>query len=137
MNYKKYIKNFLKFFYFNRVEFMKFAFVGIISTIINLLIYVGLYNKTNLIIVSSIIGYTFGLMNSFLLSKYWTFNSSKKIDFRIIFSFLTVYLFSGIWGTLFIYLFDKLLNNYLLAWFIGTIFIASSNYIGLKRFTFR
>ena len=35
------------------------------------------------------------------------------------------------------YLVDKFTDNYIIAWFIGALFVAPYNYIGLKKFAFK
>lgn len=63
-------------------EFFKFACVGVIGTIIHLIVlyifteFFGIYY-----VVSSIVGFCFGVTNNFILNKIWTFK--EKLNHKI------------------------------------------------------
>jgi putative flippase GtrA len=66
-------------------QFFKYSVVGLINTIIGLGIIFVLFNvyKVNYVF-SNVIGYTFGLINSFILNKRWTFRSTNHYSREII-----------------------------------------------------
>ncbi len=129
-----------KAFYFilnNKNELIKFFIVGILSTIINYLTYYFLYRLTKLIILASLSGFLIGLLNSYLLSRYWTFSIKKYNQKNLIFRFLMIHLSGMMAGIFLIYFVDQITNNFIIAWIIGALFVAPYNYIGLKKFTFK
>lgn len=72
-------------------QLFKYSLVGILNTLIGLSVIYFLFNvlKFNYI-VSNIIGYGFGLVNSFIWNKKWTFKSSRSYSKEII-PFLIVF----------------------------------------------
>ena len=57
----------------------KFAVVGAINTAIDFSVFVFLlYQGGFSIIVSNTVAYCVGIINSFLMNKYWTFSDSKR-----------------------------------------------------------
>ena len=75
----------------------RFSLVGIANTLIDFLMFTLFHGFIGLnYIVSQILGYSFGIANSFVLNKKWTFardNSNKKIGHEL-FQFIVVNLIS-------------------------------------------
>ncbi|MBZ9607817.1 GtrA family protein [Clostridium estertheticum] len=75
----------------------RFSLVGIANTLIDFLIFTLFHGLIGLnYIASQIIGYSFGVANSFVLNKKWTFstnNSNKKTSHEL-FQFIVVNLIS-------------------------------------------
>ena len=75
----------------------RFSLVGVINTLIDFLIFTLFNGFIGLnYIASQILGYSFGVANSFVLNKKWTFsksNSNKKTKDEL-FQFIVVNLFS-------------------------------------------
>lgn len=57
----------------------RFSIVGISNTLIDFTVFTIFYEVTGLgYIVSQIAGYCFGVLNSYILNKKWTFNDTQK-----------------------------------------------------------
>lgn len=137
MQRKKIIENLFFYIISNKKELSKFFLVGILSTFINYISYVFVYKLTSIIVFASFSGYLIGLLNSYLLSRYWTFSIKKNNSKNLIIPFLIIHLSGLISGVFLIYIVDKFTDNYIIAWFIGALFVAPYNYIGLKKFAFK
>ena len=75
-------------------KYFKYSIVGVFNTIIGLGTILILYNILHLnYIVSNIIGYTLGLINSFIWNKRWTFMSKNHYSKEIV-PFLVVFIIS-------------------------------------------
>ena len=83
----------------NKTEY-RFLVVGVINTLIGLSIIYTLLYFTNLSeLIANIIGYSFCIIISFMLNKFWTFNVKKnknksqdnKIKKKEIFQFIIIY----------------------------------------------
>ena len=136
MQRKKIIEKLFQYIISNKKELSKFFLVGILSTFINYITYIFIYKLSSIIVLASFSGYSFGLIISYLLSRYWTF-SIKNNSKNFIMPFLFIHFSGLIAGVSLIYLVDKLIDNYLIAWFVGALFVAPYNYIGLKKFAFK
>ena len=136
MRRKKIIKKLFNYIIYNKKELSKFFLVGILSTLLNYIAYVFIYKLSNIIVIASLSGYSIGLLNSYLLSRYWTFSIKKRSSKSFIIPFLIIHLSGLMTGVFLIYLVDKLTDNYIIAWFIGALFVAPYNYICLKKFAF-
>ena len=134
---KKIIENLLYYIISNKKELSKFFLVGILSTFINYITYVFIYKSTSIIVLASFSGYLLGLLNSYLLSRYWTFSIKKNNSKNFVIPFLIIHLSSLMGGLYLIYTIDKFTDNYIFAWVIGVLFVAPYNYIGLKKFAFK
>ncbi|MEA2095912.1 MAG: GtrA family protein [Candidatus Cloacimonadota bacterium] len=61
-------------------QFIKFGMVGLLNTLITIsIIFIFMMLLNVSYILSNIIGYLFGFVNSFILNKIWTFKSKKPI----------------------------------------------------------
>ena len=137
MRRKKIIGKLLFYIIYNKKELSKFFLTGILSTFINYITYVFIYKLSDIIVIASLSGYLLGLLNSYLLSRYWTFSIKQINSKNFLIPFLIIHFSGLISGVFLIYLVDKLTNNYIIAWFIGALFVAPYNYICLKKFAFK
>ena len=117
-------------------QFMKFAIVGLCSTFYNYIIYSILYLLLNQIIFASVVGYTVGLLNSYLFGKKWVFKVKSSNNKRLILNFLVVYAIGALVSSTIIYFINSLYNDYSLAWLAGTIFAVMINFLGSKYIVF-
>ena len=117
-------------------QFLRFIIVGLLSTFINYLFYVFIFKITSNIIFSSTIGYTSGILNSYLLGKKWVFKSKKKSHFKNISKFLLVYFIGGIFMTIIIKFFYANGYEYRIAWCFGMVYSIINNFLGSKFFVF-
>ena len=127
--------NFLK---KNGKQIVRFLMTGFFSTTLNFICYYIVYNLTLEISLSSLLGYSAGLLNSYLFSKKWVFKSDLKFNIKkeIVF-FLTIYFLGGLLMNLVTNIVFYFIRDYKLAWFIGTSIAALNNYLGCKYFVFR
>ena len=66
-------------------QLFKYSIVGIFNTIIGLTVIYFFFNILSVnYIIANIIGYAFGLVNSFIWNKKWTFKSSKHYSKEIV-----------------------------------------------------
>ena len=73
----------------------KFGIVGIVSTIINYIIFLFIYKILNVYyIVSSGTGYVFGLISGYLLNRNWTFVNQVDIAKNYFVGYFFVYVVS-------------------------------------------
>ena len=132
------IKIFFLFFKKNKYQITKFIITGLISSFLNFLVYLILYELGTNINIASFSGYSIGLINSFLFSKNWIFNNSQSKRFNrefILFTF--IYMLGGMEMILTINLCILLFGNYKLAWLCGALLAATNNYLGSKFLLFK
>ena len=118
-------------------QFVKYSIIGVFNTLIGLgVIYIA-YNTLNInYIVSNAIGYMFGLINSFIWNRKWTFRSSKS-KLKSMIPFLIVFIISYI-GNLssVIISVDYLMIDPNIAQIFGIIVYSVLNFILNKLWTF-
>ena len=120
------------------VKLVKFCIVGGINTLISLLTFYVLNKILGFnYMVSSVIGYAFGMINSYVLNKKWTFNDKdKKIILQLV-KFIVVNGISlGINLVAMYILVDRLHIDSMAAQVIATGFSTSFNYLGSKALVF-
>ena len=117
-------------------QFLRFIIVGFLSTFINYLFYVFIFNMTSNILFSSSIGYASGIVNSYLLGKKWVFKSKRKSHFKNISKFLLVYFIGGIIMTIIIKFLYAYGYEYRIAWCFGMVYSIINNFLGSKFFVF-
>jgi len=121
-------------------QFLKFAIVGVINTLINLLV---LYVLTEFLgiyyLISAVFAFVVAVTNSFILNKIWTFQ--EKIGHRAYsryFKFLIISLTALIFNLLLLYILVEYFNIwYMLAQLIGVVLNLIINFLGNKLWTFK
>ena len=121
----------------NKIQILKFALVGLGSTLLNFCIYSIVYYLTSIINLASILGYFSGLINTFYFSNNWTFKKSryKNLTYSLLI-FMFIYFMGGVEMTLIINIVDKLIQNHKIAWICGVCVAAINNYFFSKYFLF-
>jgi putative flippase GtrA len=121
------------------IRFMKFCLVGGSNTLITLLSFYILSTILNVnYILSSMLGYCLGMMNSFILNKRWTFYDSEKRILPQFIKFVVVNSLSLGVNLLVMYtLVGKLNLDRMLSQIIATGFSIVSNYVGSRLWVFR
>ena len=121
----------------NKIQILKFALVGLGSTLLNFCIYSIVYYLTSIINLASILGYFSGLINTFYFSNNWTFTNSryKNINYTLLL-FVFIYFMGGLEMTLIINFVDKFIENHRIAWICGISFAATNNYLCSKYLLF-
>ena len=121
----------------NKYQILKFIIVGLISNVLNFGVYTLVYKLTFSINLASFLGYVVGLVNSFLFSKNWVFNNSKKLKLDKTFIIFTlIYFLGGLEMTIIINTVNENIQDYRLAWICGAIVAAINNYLGSKYLLF-
>ena len=129
------MKNFFK---KNNVQIIRFIISGCSSALISFIAYLFIYLLGFNLTISSIIGYLFGILTSYILSKLWVFKKGKKNIFEKSFLFFVcIYILGGIEMTFIINITNKLINNYQIAWIFGAFVAAINNYLGTKFIVFK
>ena len=121
-------------------EFIKFAIIGILNTIIHLAI---LYSLTEYFhvyyLISSTIGFIFAVTNSFIFNTLWTFK--KNIKERIYSRYTKFFIISTIAAIIsvsLLYLITELFGIwYVLSQLIATTITLTINFMGNKFWTYR
>ena len=120
-------------------QFVKYGLVGVLNTIITIsviFIFMKLLNVSY--IISNIVGYLFGFINSFFLNKIWTFKENIKINAKIKYlQFSLVSFIALLVNLFFLYVFTELLGIYYIISQVLAIGIALIiNFLGNKIWTF-
>jgi putative flippase GtrA len=124
--YKKFIR-----------QFIKFNIVGVSNTLVDFGIFVILNIMGVFYIYAQVISYGCGIMNSYILNRYWTFNYKGISHHFTIFKFLGVNLLSLGISLAFLYIFrDYAGINILASKIISTFFSMTINFFGSKFWVF-
>ena len=115
-------------------EIKRFILIGLISTLINYLVYILTIKIYSNIPLSSFLGYSSGLVYSFIFGKKYVFKDLSKINTKLITKFLLIYFFGGLGMTVIIYFLIEFGLNYKAAWIFGLIFSVINNFIGCKLY---
>ena len=122
----------------NNLQILRFILVGSLATGINFLVYTYTYQINNNITFASILGYTTGLLISFIFAKIWVFKKKSKMKIVKSFSiFSLIYLLGGIEMSLIIIFLNDLMNNHKISWFFGAFIGFLNNYLGTKYLLFK
>ncbi len=137
-----YLRNLAKYLKYKKnsvMEFLKFAFVGFLGTLINIGV---LYSMTEYLkvfyLVSAIFGFAIASTCNYLLNKVWTFREALKSDFgKKFYRFFIVSLIALSVNLAFLYLFTELFGlYYIFAQIIAIVLSLFVNFLGNKLWTF-
>ncbi len=120
------------------VQFVKFCMVGSIGGVIHLGV---LYILTEYFhiwyILSAAIGFTAGVINNFILNKYWTFQDRAPQIPRQFVSFFVISVVSLAINLSVLYILTEYVGIWYMAAQLMAILVAlSNNYLSNRRFTF-
>ena len=122
----------------NRYQILRFIVSGLIASGINFLVFNSFYLIFKNLILASLVGYSIGLLSSFVFAKIWVFkDNSKKRIFKSFYIFCLIYFLGGLEMSLIIIFLNQLVNNYKVSWLFGALIGASNNYLGSKYFLFK
>jgi len=137
-----YLKNLVGYLHYKKItnEFLKFAFVGLIGTFINLII---LYSFTEFLgiyyLFSAMVAFIISASNNFILNKIWTFK--EKIKDKILskyIKFFSISIIALLVNLFFLYIFTEFLGIYYMISQVLAIGIALIiNFLGNKIWTFK
>jgi len=119
-------------------RFIRFCFVGLASTLIDialLTLFVEIFKWP--VILSNTLSFSCGAINSFICNKYWTFENKEKKIMGQVSKFLLITLIGLALNDLIIYILIRFGAWYLLAKIIATVIVIFWNFHGHRRVTFR
>ena len=120
-----------------QLDFYRFILVGIGSNLINFSIYLLLVSIGISVFMSSLSGYSAGLIFSFLLGKSWVFNAGSLPTGPAAIKFGIVYTVGGLGMSLIAETSYEISSlDYVACWFLGAVYAAINNYLGSKYFAF-
>ena len=138
--------NFINYIYFYKREIKKFSkkkitrflLVGIVNTISGYTLIILLYSLLNFhFYLANFIGYSFGLMISFILNRNFVFKAKGKIKVQFL-KFILSFFLSYFLNLLVFYICSESINlNYYLALLIASCFYSISFFISCNFFTFK
>ena len=118
--------------------FKRFVIIGIVSNILNFTFYTLIFLIFSNIVVSSVVGYSLGVLSSYYFGKVWVFESEQVFKLSEMFKFMVIYIIGGLGMTLIIIWLNQDLNiNYQVSWIGGAIFAIINNYLGSKYIVFK
>ena len=118
-------------------QFIRFCFVGLVSTILNFIFFKLLFNFNFGIFISSLSGYFIGLLNSLFLGKIYVFKSKNYLSKVLVLKFLFIYLFGGLVMSLTLKGLISIGINHVLAWSLALSLSILNNFFGSKFFVFK
>ena len=120
------------------IRIVRFAFVGVINTLVFALIFFAMFRIANVhYLISTTLAYALATVNSFLINRSWTFDSRANSKKKFVkFVFINV-LSAGI-NSLLMYLFvDKACMNVIISQAVTILVTMCVNYVGNRLWTFR
>lgn len=124
--------------YSNQKNLVRFFCVGILSNIINFIVYY-FSNKFSVnLLLSSFLGYFSGLICSYHFGRVWVFDFKFLISLNNILLFILVYFAGLLWMAGMInFMVVNMHLGYKISWIIGAIASATNNFLGLKFLVFK
>ena len=112
--------------------------MGVFSSVLNFLVYKSIYIFSANINLSSIFGYSIGLLNSFLFSSKWVFSNNRCIRLdKAFIVFVSIYALGGLEMAITINVLYKLSENHIIAWLCGACIAAINNFLFSKYLIFK
>lgn len=120
-------------------QFITFSIIGVINTLIHYCVFITLINTTELhYLISSSIGYCFGLINSYILNKKITFKSTNNNVFSEFLKFVAVNVIALSVNLLILKSFVELFNlSPEFSQVFGILGSLTANFFGNKIWTFK
>lgn len=117
--------------------FFKFGLVGLLNTFIDYVVYAIVTGIGANYLLSQILSYSCGLLNSYFINRKWTFKQKEKASIKEFVCFLAVNVVTLLLTLFFLNLFYRKLGmNLLLSKLLVTAIGTICNYIGTKMFVF-
>lgn len=118
-------------------EFILFALVGVSNTVINFIVYTILVFFNMHYLIANIIGYGVGMINSYLLNKYFVFQK-KEGDSLVFIKFVLVNIITVTVHSILLYFFVSIFGwHKIYSQAFVTIITLVLNYLGNKLWTFK
>lgn len=88
-------------------------------------------------VMSAVLGYMTGLLNSYYLGQIWVFEINENTKWSTPLRFAVVYAVGGCSMSYIITFFNQMFElDYRICWLLGTTFAFANNFIGSKWFVF-
>ena len=118
-------------------EFILFALVGVSNTVINFIVYTILVTISMPYLLANVIGYGVGMINSYLLNKYFVFQK-KEGDSSVFLKFVLVNIITVTVHSILLYLFVSIFGwHKIYSQAFVTMITLVLNYLGNKLWTFK
>jgi putative flippase GtrA len=118
-------------------QFLKFSLVGASNTLISFVLYYILIKLGLHYIISNVLAYSAGVVNSYILNSTWVFRDNSQPGSKL-FKFITVNLGALLLSSSLLYLcVDTLGINKIISQVIVTALVLLVNYTGNKLWTFK
>lgn len=116
---------------------VKFNIVGVMNTSIDFIVFYILTTFVSFSVVpAQIIAYSMGVINSYFMNRYWTFNVKGGHNKKQFLLFILVNLVALSVSTILIYLLVKVIEQVMIAKIIVTLIVMIINYLGQKYMIF-
>jgi len=120
------------------IKFVKFNIVGLMNTTIDFSVFFLLASIIRLpVIPAQLISYSMGIINSYFMNRFWTFQIKKASDKKEFSLFVIVNLVALIISTVLIYILSKLIEYIMVAKVIVTLFVMVINFLGQRLIIFK
>lgn len=120
------------------VQFIKFNLVGIINTAVDFAVFTLLTILGMHHMISQVISYSCGVVNSYLWNKFWTFKQKRAVSGAEALKFIIVNIVSLGVSLIFLYIFrDKIGLHVMVSKVIATLFSLVVNFTGNKFWVFK
>ena len=91
-------------------NFKRFVIIGVVSNILSFTFYTLIFLIFSNIVVSSVVGYSLGVLSSYYFGKVWVFESEQVFKLSEMFKFMVIYIIGGLGMTLIIIWLNQDLN---------------------------
>ncbi|MGF7397711.1 GtrA family protein [Thermoanaerobacterium thermosaccharolyticum] len=118
------------------LEFVKFNLVGIVNTLVDFAVFTVLTFFGTHYMLSQVISYSCGVVNSFIMNKYWTFGDKSSPHGYEVFKFIAVNAVSLAVSLSILYPLKPVVGV-LSAKIIATLFSMMINFVGSKLWVFK
>lgn len=136
---KKKFKGNIQDFFMQPKQMTKFSLVGVLNTGIDFGVFMLLVRVVMIdSIISNVISYSCGVINSYFFNRAWTFKVKRKLGFAEFIKFAIVNLISLGISTLVLYYFEDVIGIHVyLSKLIAILFSMAVNFIGSKLMVFQ
>lgn len=119
-------------------EIFRFLIAGIISNVVNFLLYRSLYAFGFELFFASLFGYFIGILVSYSFGRKWVFGRKYSSTKKLFLLFFLIYIFGGIgMSTIIVILTNFFGFDYQVSWIFGAFFAFVNNFFGQKFIVFK
>lgn len=119
------------------IRLVKFNIVGVMNTSIDFVVFYILTTFISFSVVpAQIIAYSMGVINSYFMNRFWTFNVKGDHSKKQFLLFILVNLFALSVSTILIYFLAKMIAQVMIAKVLVTVVVMVINYLGQRYIIF-